>query len=137
MYAYEGIGIVLPVQAVTKNKEQYPTIVAGVIGFVASLYVGFGLFCISVYGDDIMPIVTDNVFNDGSNFKLFPDWISYCIIGLFCVNLFCTYPLVLYPAHIIIEQVLYRGWPKTKKRQCSKNVTRSLLVGLTVGFTLW
>jgi hypothetical protein len=53
VYAYEGIGIVLPVQAVTANKEQYPKIVGGVIGFVAMLYVGFGLFCISVYGDDI------------------------------------------------------------------------------------
>ena len=47
-----------------------------------------------------------------------------------------SYPLVLYPAHIIIESVLYRGWPKSKKRQWSKNLTRSLLVAITVLLTL-
>jgi hypothetical protein len=35
---------------------------------------------------------------------------------LFCLNLVFSYPLQLYPVHVIIENILYAGWPKTKKR---------------------
>lgn len=58
------------------------------------------------------------------------------IIVLFCINLLFSYPLVLYPAHIIVENYLYSTWPKSKKRQWCKNFTRFLLVAFTVGFTL-
>lgn len=77
-----------------------------------------------------------NVFDDGKANRLFPDWVSYGIIILFCIQLMFTYPLVLYPANIIVESVLYRGWPKSKKRQWSKNLTRTILVAITVAFTL-
>ena len=55
---------------------------------------------------------------------------------LFSLNLFFSFPLVLYPAHIVIETILYAGWPKTKKRQWSKNFTRTLLVGVAVIITI-
>lgn len=50
VYSYEGIGIVLPVQNVTANKEQYPKVVVGVVVFIVTLYVFFGLFAISIWG---------------------------------------------------------------------------------------
>lgn len=55
---------------------------------------------------------------------------------LFCLNLVFSYPLQLYPAHIIIENSLYTGWPKSRKRQWTKNFTRTLLVVGTVIFTM-
>lgn len=84
----------------------------GVISFVAFLYISFGLYCSSIWGEDLKPLVTDNVFQD----KLAPSWLSYLIIVLFCIQLLFSYPLVLYPAHIIIENIIYVDWPKTKKR---------------------
>ena len=99
---------------------------------VASLYICFGLYCFSIWGEDTAPLVIDNVFKD----KLSPSWLSYLIIVFFCSNLLFTYPLVLYPAHIIIESVLYKGWEKSKKRQWSKNFTRTILVTITVVLTL-
>ena len=65
----------------TANKEQYPSIVVGVISFVAFLYVTFGLYCFSIWGNDIKPLVTDNVFTD----EIAPTWLSYLIIVLFCI----------------------------------------------------
>lgn len=55
---------------------------------------------------------------------------------LFCFNLLFSYPLVLYPAHIIIENSLYSDWKKSKKRQWTKNLTRTMLVTFTVVFTM-
>ena len=43
---------------------------------------------------------------------------------------------MLYPAHIIVENTLYSGWAKTKKRQWTKNLSRTLLVAFTVVFTM-
>lgn len=132
IYSYEGIGIVLPVQDVTANPESYPKIVIAVISVVALLYVLFGTFCISAWGNEILPLVTSNVDSEPDA----PKWLNYTIKILFMVNLLFSYPLVLYPAHIIIENIIYSGWEKSKKRQWSKNITRSLLVAFTVVFTL-
>ena len=64
------------------------------------------------------------------------NWFGYGIKILFSFNLFFSYPLVLYPAHIVIENIIYDGWEKSKKRQWSKNVSRTVLVGLTIGLTI-
>lgn len=61
IYSYEGIGIVLPVQDVTKNPDTYFRIVAAVIGFVGLLYVSFGLFCTFLWRDSIEEIITSQV----------------------------------------------------------------------------
>lgn len=132
IYSYEGIGIVLPVQEVTADQEAYPKIVIAVIMFVAFLYVTFGTFCISVWGNKIQALVTSNVNEEPTA----PTWLNYTIKILFIFNLVFSYPLVIYPAHIIIENILYAGWEKSRKRQMTKNLTRSLLVGFTVVFTL-
>lgn len=34
----------------------------------------------------------------------------------------------MYPTHIIIESYLYKGWPKSKKRMMTKNISRTLTV---------
>lgn len=132
IYSYEGIGIVLPVQDVTADPAGYPKVVIAVISFVAFLYVVFGTYCISVWGNDIKSLVTSNVDNEPSA----PSWLNYTIKILFMINLLFSYPLVIYPAHIIIENIIYAGWEKSRKRQLSKNVTRSILVAFTVVFTL-
>ena len=55
---------------------------------------------------------------------------------LFSLNLVFSFPLVLYPAIMIVENYLYTGWPKSKKRQISKNIDRALIVGFVVILTV-
>lgn len=112
IYSYEGIGIILPVQDITRDPENYFRIVAAVIGFVGFMYVFFGIYCTQVWQTDIKTIIIDNL-NDP---EISPKGLQYTIIILFCFNLLFSYPLVLYPAHIIVESVLYHDWPKSKKR---------------------
>lgn len=58
IYAYEGIGIILPVQAVTKDPDNYFKIVASVILFVAFMFISFGLFCSYIWQTGIESIIT-------------------------------------------------------------------------------
>jgi solute carrier family 36 (proton-coupled amino acid transporter) len=61
-YAYEGIGIILPLLDVTEKPELYPRILTYVFLTVIALYLGFGGFCLFVYGDKIdKPLITDNL----------------------------------------------------------------------------
>ena len=128
VYAFEGIGLILPVQEITKKPEAYKTVVLYVFATCLILMVGFGLLTVSAWGDKLTtPLITD----------MLPDnTFCYIIKIFFCVNLIFSHPLQLYPAHIIIENMIYNGWPKSKKRQMSKNFTRTLLVGLTTIFTM-
>jgi solute carrier family 36 (proton-coupled amino acid transporter) len=108
VYSYEGIGVILPLLEVTEKPEQYPKILTYVLVTVMVLYVGFGQFCLFVYGDEIQsPLITTN---------LPKGVVVYIIKILFAINLFFTYPLQIYPANIIIESYLYRDMPKTRKR---------------------
>jgi len=74
-------------------------------------YVAFGLYTYFTYGDIVArdPIITQVIaLND--------DVFMMIVKVLFCVNMIFSYPLIIFPANIIIESYLYKGWRKTKKR---------------------
>ena len=48
-YAFEGIGLILPVQDIVEKKESYKTIVYTVICSCCTLYVSFGCFCVMAW----------------------------------------------------------------------------------------
>jgi amino acid permease len=75
---------------------------------VCTVYVVFGYFCIQAWGDEMTtPLITDRL----------PDGIiTYIILILFSLNLIVSYPLVIYPAHMIIESIVYAGMPKSRYR---------------------
>ena len=108
VYAFEGIGMILPVQEITANPAGYKSIVIGVILTVCTVYVSFGYFCVVAWGQEMTtPLITDNLPQGP---------VTYIILFLFSLNLVFSYPLVLYPAHVIIENRIYAGWKKSRKR---------------------
>jgi amino acid permease len=42
-----------------------------------------------------------------------------------------TYPLQIAPANNVLESYLFGGWEKGKKRQCGKNISRTVVVFLS------
>lgn len=42
----------------------------------------------------------------------------------------------MYPAHIVIESYIFKGWPKSRKRMMLKNVVRVIVVAISVVFTI-
>jgi hypothetical protein len=70
---------------------------------VSVTYCCFGYFCVNAWGTEITtPLITD---------QLPEGWVTYLILILFSLNLVFSYPLVIYPAHIIIENIIYAGMP--------------------------
>lgn len=129
VYSYEGIGIILPILDLTEKPQHYPKILLAVLTTVMVSYIGFGEFCLFTYGTALKePIITSNLPR-GSVF-------IYLIKIGFCFNLFITYPLVIYPANMIIETYVYAGMVKSKKRQWLKNLTRAIMVIFTIVFSL-
>ena len=53
VYAYEGIGVILPIMEIAEDKERYPVIVFIVITTVFVLYTVFGEFCYFVLGNGL------------------------------------------------------------------------------------
>lgn len=91
----------------------------------------FAEFCLFAwYGEftEEHPLITDYLPADS----------VYCWIVkiLFAFQLIISYTLVIYPANMIVESYLYKGWEKTKKRQMCKNFTRGLLIAFTIVLAL-
>lgn len=42
IYAYEGIGMILPIEAAMKHKQKFPSVMYGVTGLVTAIYVCLG-----------------------------------------------------------------------------------------------
>lgn len=86
------------------------------IATVWGVYCVFGMYCCIAWGikgglnDDVLGI--QNLITD----DLPKNWLGYGVKILFSFNLVFSYPLVIYPANIVIENILYDGWPKTKFR---------------------
>jgi len=122
VYAFEGIGVILPIKEVTATGDQYYKILCITVIFIGFLYVLFPEICVFAFGEEKLstPIVTDALppFNYGT-------WI---IKVLFASNLLFSYPLVIHPANIVLESYLFGTWPKSKARQMGKNVSRSIIV---------
>ena len=53
IYAYEGVGIILPVMDTCSDKKNYPKLVLFVFALLAALYIYIGGFNYYVYGSDV------------------------------------------------------------------------------------
>lgn len=132
VYAYEGIGMILPVQDVTAKPENYGKIMCSVLAFTCALYVFFGNYCCIAWGSFLdTPLITDQL-SEGD----IPQWIGWVVKILFSFNLLFSFPLIIYPTVMINENYLFDGWDKTKKRQWLKNLNRTLIVAFVVGLTI-
>lgn len=85
VYAYEGIGVVIPLLDVTEKPDLFPKILLLVLCTVFGLYTFFGEFCYFVYGDKLNdPLITAN---------LPLGIVVYLVKIFFSLNMIITCPL--------------------------------------------
>ena len=122
VYTFEGIGVILPIMDITEKPEQYYKVLAITVTFIAFLYIAFTEYCVFAYGINKLedPLITASLPPQS--------WVTYLVKVMFSLNLVFSYPLVIHPANIVIEDWLFKGWPKTRTRQMSKNVSRTIIV---------
>ncbi|CAN6276612.1 unnamed protein product [Urochloa humidicola] len=105
VYAFEGIGMVLPLEAEAADKRRFGATLALSMAFIAAMYGLFGAMGYLAFGAATRDIITTN---------LGTGWLSVLVqIGL-CVNLFFTMPVMMNPVYEVAERLLcgkrYAWW---------------------------
>ncbi|KAM1261445.1 hypothetical protein ACFX14_026683 [Malus domestica] len=95
VYAFEGIGMILPLESEAKNKENFGKVLALSMAFIALIYGSFGILGYFAFGEETKDIITTN-FGQGVVSTLVQ-------LGL-CINLFFTLPLMMNPVFEVVER---------------------------------
>ncbi|KAL5713775.1 Amino acid transporter avt3c [Ranunculus cassubicifolius] len=100
VYAFEGIGMVLPLESETKNKAKFGKTLLWCMIFIAIMYAGFGALGYFAFGQETQDIITTNM---GKGV------LSYSVQLCLCLNLFVTFPLMMNPVYEVFERRFYKG----------------------------
>lgn len=99
---------------------------------VLGIYLLFGFSVLFAYGNvlSLDSIITQTITRLEGKGEV--DYFIIVIKVLFSFNLIFSYPLVIFPANMILEDNLYKGWPKSPRRKWAKNLNRAIMVIFTV-----
>ncbi|XP_065865109.1 amino acid transporter AVT3B-like [Euphorbia lathyris] len=100
LYAFEGVGMVLPLESETQEKDKFGRTLGLGMGFISVLYGCFGVLGYFAFGNETKDIITANL---GSGVIS-----SFVQLGL-CINLFFTFPLMMNPVYEIVERRFWGG----------------------------
>ncbi|CAI5950005.1 unnamed protein product [Closterium sp. NIES-64] len=117
VYAFEGVGMTLPLQASMKQPSRFPSVLALGLGIISVTYAAVGLAGYVGYGEETQEIITLN---------LPPGWPSEAVKLGICAALFFTFPVMMHPVHEIYERRLYLS-PWVQRHVLSNNTLRRTL----------
>lgn len=95
VYAFEGVGMVLPLEWETKEKSKFGRTLGWAMAFISLMYGGFGILGYFAFGEETKDIITTNL---GQGLLS-----SLVQLGL-CINLFFTFPLMMNPVYEVLER---------------------------------
>ncbi|GJP37661.1 hypothetical protein CLOM_g22098 [Closterium sp. NIES-68] len=117
VYAFEGVGMTLPVQASMKQPRKFPSVLALGLAIIAVTYAAVGTAGYLGYGEETQEIITLN---------LPPGWPSEAVKLGICAALFFTFPVMMHPVHEIYERRLYLS-PWVQRHILTNNSLRRTL----------
>jgi proton-coupled amino acid transporter len=125
IFAFEGVGIVLPVAEVTKNPEQFSKILTAVLITTVVIYTSFGEFCYAVWGDDLegKALITE---------ALPPGPVVWTLKLLYCINVVITIALQMHPANSIVENYVYKDVDEGERKTWFQNLLRVASLSATI-----
>lgn len=109
IYAFEGIGVVIPILEVTEKPKQFPKILFAVMLTSMVMSLGIGEYCLFVYGTELngKPLITMNL-PDGP--------VVWALKGIFSVSVIISISLCCFPANNILEGYIYHSMPSGSKK---------------------
>ncbi|KAL2522161.1 Amino acid transporter ANTL1 [Forsythia ovata] len=100
VYAFEGIGMVLPLETETKDKNSFGKVLGLSMAVISLMFGVFGALGYFAFGEETKDIITTNL---GQGLVS-----SLVQLGL-CINLFFTFPLMMNPVYEVIERRFWEG----------------------------
>ena len=95
VFAFEGIGMVLPLEAEAADKEKFGRTLGVSLCVISVMYGFFGVLGYFAFGEDTKDIITNNL---GRGFVT--EFVQICL----CINLFFSFPLMMNPVHEVMER---------------------------------
>lgn len=121
IYAYEGFGLVIPIESQMKDRSKFGRTLAAALGFITTLFVVFAAFGYFAFGDSTLDIITLN---------LGQTWQTMVVKLALCFGLFFTFPVMMCPVHELMERRLKGGRPSVFLRTVTILVVALTAVGV-------
>lgn len=130
VYAYEGIGMVVPIydSLSIQGQRRFPFTLTLTLLVIAGVYIIVGLVpYLYVSG------IQHAVLQDAITLNLPRVWWTYVILAAYCVALVFSYPLMLFPAVKILERgVASYLWNAASDEKWKRNMFRTAIVAATL-----
>ncbi|CAJ1408948.1 unnamed protein product [Effrenium voratum] len=94
VFSFEGVGLILPIQFAMQQPTQFPKILRRAMFILGSLFASFGMFGYAAYGLDTKDMITFNIPQNK---------ITSFLRLFYCLGIFFTYPVMLFPLYQITE----------------------------------
>ena len=116
----------MPIMSATKDRQEFPTILAITLGFLTTIYICFSELCYYTYGKNLnKPIIIEMMPADNP--------IIQTVKIAFIINLVFSYPLTIFITNLILESYTCKSCKKaTNTRKWLKNIQRSLVLLLGI-----
>jgi len=120
VFSFEGIGLVLPIQYAMQHPSHFPAILRRAMIILAVLLSTFSFLGYTAYGGETRDMITFNIPQNK---------ITSFLRLFYCLGIFFTYPVMLFPCYQVTESKLKC---LRNPQQCWRRVAfRSCLVALT------
>lgn len=121
VFAFEGIGLVIPITESMREPHKFPKVLSGVMLIVAILFSSFGVMGYMAYGSDIQTVVIVNLPQDQKFVQ-----VVQC---LYSIAILLSAPLQLFPAVRIMENALFvKSGKHNPQVKWQKNIFRACTV---------
>lgn len=125
VFAFEGIGLIIPVMESMKEPKKFPYVLSGVMVVLTSLFAGSGFLGYAAFGSQIKTVVISNLPQD--------DKFVQIVQFLYSIAILLSIPLQLFPAVRIMEAGLFvRSGKFSNKVKWKKNLFRLLIVFICI-----
>lgn len=99
--SFEGIGLILPIEAAMDDPKQFPRILAISMLMITALFTTVGVLGYLTFGENVETIILLNLPYSNISIKI--------ILILYSLAVFLTAPLQLFPAIKILENVIFNS----------------------------